>query len=83
MPQTLLTTSLSPPSYPKLSSKVGIPELIPRSPICFEKPMDISIEFYGNKEKVIKICVKIMVKSCENDLFTCFEILSYASNMLL
>ena len=38
---------------------------------------------FSNTEKVSKLCVKIMVKSFENDVFTCFEILSYASNMLL
>ena len=74
VPYTLLTTISSSPSSPKLSSRVGSPELIPRSPTCFEKFMDISIAFYGNTEKLIKICVKIMVKSCENDVFTCLEI---------
>ena len=70
-------------SLPKLFSRVGSPELIPGSPIYFENSVNVSMELFGNIEKVIKICVKTMEKLCKNDVFTCFEILCYASNVVL
>ena len=42
--------------------------------------------FYGIVQKYrkpSKICVKTMVKSFRTDVFTCFEILPYASNMFM
>ena len=61
----------------------GSPELIPRSPICFEEYMNVYMALFRNTEKVSKVCLKTMIKSCENDVFTFFEHLCYASNMLL
>ena len=54
---TLLTTNLSSPSFPKLTSRVASPELIPGSPICFEKSMNVSMALFRNREKVSKICI--------------------------
>ena len=45
--------------------------------------MNVYMALFRNTEKVSKVCVKTMIKSCENDVFTCFEHLCYASNMLL
>ena len=45
--------------------------------------MKISMTLFINTEKLSKICVKTMVKSCEKDVFTCFGMLCYAYNMLL
>ena len=69
---TLLTTSLSSPGLPKLFSRVGSPKLIPRSPICFEKSMKVSMEFFNNIENSVKYVLKKMVISCEYDVFICF-----------
>ena len=62
---------------------MGSPELIPGSPLCFEKSTNVSMALFSNTEKVGKICVKTMVSSCENDAFTCFGILCLASNILV
>ena len=62
---------------------MGGPEFIPTSPICFENSIHISMALFRNTEKLSKIRVKSMVKSCQNDVFTYFEILYYASSMLL
>ena len=51
--------------------------------ICLETFMNVSMASFSNTEKVSTMCVKTMVESCENNVFTCFEILSYASYMLL
>ena len=83
VPYTLPTTSLSSPSPPKLFSRMGIPKLIPRSRIFFEKSMNVSMALFSNIEKLSKICVKPMLILCKNDVFTCLGILCYASNMLL
>ena len=40
----------------------------------FQEFYERSMEVFSNTEKVSKICVKTMVKSCENDVFTYFEI---------
>ena len=45
--------------------------------------MNVSMLLFRNIEKLSKMGVKTMVKSCENDVIKCFEILSYASNVLL
>ena len=78
-----MTTSLFFSISPKMFSIVGSLELIPRSPICFEKSTNVSMALLRSTEKVSKICVKTMVASCKNDVFPCFGILCYASNMLL
>ena len=59
------------------------PELIPGSPICYKNSMNLSMAFFSKTEKVGNICVKTMVKLCKYDVFICFKILSYTSNMLL
>ena len=67
VPYTFLTTNLSSPSFPKLPSKVASPELIPGSPICFKKSMNVSTALFSNREKMSKICIKkgkIMRKLC-------------------
>ena len=37
---------------------------------------------FSNTEQVSKVGLEIIGKSLENDRITCFEILSYASNIL-
>ena len=43
------------PEFAKLFARVGIPELIPGSPLCFKKYMNIFINLFRNTEKVSKI----------------------------
>ena len=54
----LLTTSSSSLSSPKRFSRQVSPRLITRSPICLEKSMNVSMDFFGNTEKVSKVAVK-------------------------
>ena len=42
----------------------------------------MSMPFFSSTEQVSKADVKTIEISCKNDMITCFEILSYASNML-
>ena len=42
----------------------------------------MSMPLFSSREQVSKSGVKTIEISCKNDMITCFEILSYASNML-
>ena len=72
---TLLKMSIFFPSSQKLFSRVGSPKLIPGSPLCFEKSMNIFMNLFRNTEKVSKIYLQSLVISFKNHAFTGIEII--------
>ena len=82
VPLTFLTKHFILPDFSKTDFRRGKVRINSKVSQMFRKVYESFYVIVQKYIKVIKCCVKNMVKLLWNDVFTCFEVLSCASNML-